>query len=695
MRIGMRNGFTVSISRVVLALVVLAAGFVVPWNAFAGELTADHRKELTEIRREINKVQTLITSKKQDEAAQLLDSLQTRLHKVTQEAEIDEKEKTVAPVYAALETKRKILAKLPGTGSRFAEKGLPASRGGPGMRNAPTVDFAKEIAPIFVSQCVRCHNSEDAKGGLRVDTFAGLMLGGNAGKMIVAGNSNRSEIIDRLMASGPAMMPKGGRPLPEGDVLKIVHWIDQGAKFTGEKDKPLADLAGAYTPSPKSMDTPRITETPKKSDRRPNRKMADKSGRNSPAPTIAYATGSEVVSFSRDIAPFMVNLCVGCHSGGGRGVEKTGFSMESIEALMRGGNDGPVVVAGSLEQSRLWQLVGEQDPIKMPPGEAVLITKTNWRNLKTWILEGAKFDTRNPKASLRSLVPTEEEVSAKKFGALSPTEFESFRREQVSTFWKKAYPNVTSATQEAGKDFLICGNVDEKRMKQVAQWAEEDQARLRKFFHERTEGMLWRGRLAVYVLKERSEYEEFARTHDGVEDVPRDVHGHVKVSPSLEFAYVVMHDTGDDPSPATPPLRVTLTENLTQALLQRSKIRTPDWVGRGIGLVLASRQNPRAEYFRHLTSQAPKLVTALGAPTEIFNPTAFSPDDVAPIGFTLVNFILKNGGDPSFVRFVKELQQGASLENAIQGVYRINKDAMAVSYATQLATARTPRKRGK
>ena len=76
-------------------------------------------------------------------------------------------------------------------------------------------------------------------------------------------------------------------------------------------------------------------------------------------------------------------------------------------------------------------------------------------------------------------------------------------------------------------------------------------------------------------------------------------------------------------------------------------------------------------------------------------PTAFSPDDVGPIGFTMVNFILKNGGDPSFVRFVKELQQGTSLENALQGVYRINKDALALGYASNLATVRGTRKRGK
>ena len=697
----MRVGVFGSIVRSLVFLAALVAGLSLPVTphgssrAVAGELTAEHRKEIGEIRSSIGKVSSLIASKKQDEAAQLLDSLQARLHSVVQQAEIDEKDKSVSGLFTALDVKRKILAKLPGTGSRFGEKGLPASQGGPGTKNAAIVDFAKEIAPIFVSQCVRCHNAEDAKGGLRVDTYAGVMSGGSAGKMIIAGNSNRSEIIERLMASGPAMMPKGGRPLPEADVLKIVHWIDQGAKFAGEKDKLLADLAGAYTPGTKTSEPPRVTETPRKTDRKPNRKMADKAGKNSPAPTIAQATGSEAVSFSRDIAPFMVNLCVGCHSGGGRGVEKTGFSMESIEALMKGGNGGPVVVAGSLEQSRLWQLVGEQDPIKMPPGDGVLITKTNWRNLKTWILEGAKFDTNNPRASLRSLVPTEEEIAAKKYGSLSAAEFEKFRREQVDSLWKKAYPNIAPVQVDAGKDFLICGNVDEKRIKQVAQWAEEDQLSLRKFFHERNDGLLWRGRLAVFVLKERSEYEEFARTHDGVEDVPRDVHGHVKVNSAQEFAYVVLHDTSDDPSPATPPLRVTLTENMTQALLLRSKIRTPDWVGRGIGLVLASRKNPRAEYFRHITSLAPKLVSALNGPAEIFSPTAFSPDDVGPIGFTMVNFILKNGGDPSFVRFVKELQQGTSLENALQGVYRINKDALALGSASNLATVRGTRKRGK
>ena len=683
----MRTKFGTNWPAVAGLMLLLWAG-VAPVQA---EITAEHRKELEEIRKELPKVQTLIAKKNPEDAARLLDSLHARLHTVVLEAEIEETDRAVAGLLSQIDAKKKLVSKLVG-GNNFPTKGVPL-KGNAAAKNGAQIDFAKEVAPILVANCVRCHNADEAKGGLRLDTYAGLLSGGKTGKILTPGRSNGNDIIERLTADGPAMMPKGGRPLPVGDVLIITRWIDQGAKFTGDKKQLLSDLAGAYRAGTNSL--PNETPDPE-SPRNKNTAKGRKPAKSGPV-EIPKATGSEVVSFSRDIAPFMVNLCVGCHSGGGRGVQQTGFSLESIESLMRGGKSGPVVVPGNLEESRLWQLVGEQQPIKMPPGDAVLITRRNHRNLKTWILEGARFDTNNPKATLRSLVPTEEEIEAKKFSGLSAADFEKIRREQIDELWKKAFPELSPVQTEAGKDFLLCGSVPESRLKQVAQWAEEDSTKLRRFFHEKADGTLWRGKLAVFILKDRSEYEEFARTHDNADVIPRDVHGHAKCKPSFATAYVVLHDTGDDPSPATPSLRVSLTEQLTQALLLRSKNRLPDWVGRGTGLVIASRANLRSEYFRHLSSQAPKLLAALNSPGEVFGASTFSSDDIGPIGFTLVYYMIKNGagGEGAFVRFVKDLQEGMSLENALQKVYNVTKDGLGTSYAASLASQRGTRKRGK
>ena len=74
-------------------------------------------------------------------------------------------------------------------------------------------------------------------------------------------------------------------------------------------------------------------------------------------------------TFSDDVAPILKRSCVQCHSGADRA---SGFSVESVESVLRGGaRRGPAVVVGRPEQSPLIQvLVGTAEP-KMPLGGAL------------------------------------------------------------------------------------------------------------------------------------------------------------------------------------------------------------------------------------------------------------------------------------------------------------------------------------
>ena len=91
-----------------------------------------------------------------------------------------------------------------------------------------------------------------------------------------------------------------------------------------------------------------------------------------PKVVVAKPTGTETVSFKNDIAPFMTNLCLRCHGGNN---PRSGFSLETFEKLLQGGDSGRVVLPGNLDGSRLWDLVGKQDPIKMPMGQARIRTQ--------------------------------------------------------------------------------------------------------------------------------------------------------------------------------------------------------------------------------------------------------------------------------------------------------------------------------
>ena len=57
--------------------------------------------------------------------------------------------------------------------------------------------FEKKIRPVLVEHCYECHesSSDQLKGGLAVDSRAGLAKGGDSGPAVVAGNIEDSLLL--------------------------------------------------------------------------------------------------------------------------------------------------------------------------------------------------------------------------------------------------------------------------------------------------------------------------------------------------------------------------------------------------------------------------------------------------------------------------------------------------------------------
>ncbi|MFN7573906.1 MAG: DUF1553 domain-containing protein [Planctomycetota bacterium] len=94
--------------------------------------------------------------------------------------------------------------------------------------------FEAKIRPVLVEKCYQCH-SEDAKqlgGGLRVDTRAGLLEGGDSGAAIEPGKPRDSLLLLALKYEDEdyAMPPKSaGGKLPDNVIADFEKWIRQGA----------------------------------------------------------------------------------------------------------------------------------------------------------------------------------------------------------------------------------------------------------------------------------------------------------------------------------------------------------------------------------------------------------------------------------------------------------------------------------
>ena len=94
-------------------------------------------------------------------------------------------------------------------------------------------DFVADIQPILERNCVRCHNDEKTKGGLRMDTYEEIMKGGDTEDAIVPGNPKASELLVRihLRPIDEGVMPDEGRALESPEVALLDAWVKAGAKW--------------------------------------------------------------------------------------------------------------------------------------------------------------------------------------------------------------------------------------------------------------------------------------------------------------------------------------------------------------------------------------------------------------------------------------------------------------------------------
>lgn len=97
-----------------------------------------------------------------------------------------------------------------------------------------TVDFEKDVKPIFEKTCFRCHGPERPKSRFRLDNRESALKGGDNGVDIVPGNSAKSPLIYYVarVAEDIEMPPEGkGEPLTRAQVGLLRAWIDQGASW--------------------------------------------------------------------------------------------------------------------------------------------------------------------------------------------------------------------------------------------------------------------------------------------------------------------------------------------------------------------------------------------------------------------------------------------------------------------------------
>lgn len=103
---------------------------------------------------------------------------------------------------------------------------------------------------------------------------------------------------------------------------------------------------------------------------------------------VCAAQDERIEFFEKKIRPVLEEHCLACHSGK---LEEPlgGLRLDSRDAVLRGGGNGPALVAGDPEQSLIVKALGYKDPtLKMPPtGKLPDRTIDDFRH---WIAQGAE-----------------------------------------------------------------------------------------------------------------------------------------------------------------------------------------------------------------------------------------------------------------------------------------------------------------
>ena len=194
--------------------------------------------------------------------------------------------------------------------------------------------FTQKIEPILDDNCYSCHQ-ESASGGLRLDTYDAILKGGKSGPILVPGDPDGSRMIQAIRRIGKLKMPPK-QVLDPADVAALEAWVKAGAK--GATATTMTQTA-APVAAPVQPPAP-TTATAATPDKSTVLKVA--------AVTTPHPQGvmSNEDFFENNVRPILANNCFSCHGDSTSG----GLKVDSREALLKGGQHGPVLVPGRPDQ---------------------------------------------------------------------------------------------------------------------------------------------------------------------------------------------------------------------------------------------------------------------------------------------------------------------------------------------------------
>ena len=97
-----------------------------------------------------------------------------------------------------------------------------------GQAEPSPVSFARQIHPILMRSCARCHAGGKEEGGFSIESRERFLLGSWTGPVVIEGQAQASPLMALLTERTPGVfMPKEGPRLSAEEIELIAAWIDQ------------------------------------------------------------------------------------------------------------------------------------------------------------------------------------------------------------------------------------------------------------------------------------------------------------------------------------------------------------------------------------------------------------------------------------------------------------------------------------
>lgn len=111
----------------------------------------------------------------------------------------------------------------------------------------PTADqiefFEKHVRPVLATRCYQCHGDKKQEGGLRLDSRAHILRGGDSDQpAIKPGKPAESLLIEAVQRTGDYEMPPE-KGLPANEIKSLQTWVAMGAPWPGDTGAPVISKA--------------------------------------------------------------------------------------------------------------------------------------------------------------------------------------------------------------------------------------------------------------------------------------------------------------------------------------------------------------------------------------------------------------------------------------------------------------------